>query len=1035
MEQNLFKYIWKYSRLQQISALALIIASFPFLYYSMDLPKTIVNEAIDISNGNDDFSILGYQFTQLEFLFALCGIFLILVLINGAFKYQINIYKGIMSERLLRRLRYMLIERSLRFPLPQFQKTSSGEIVTMVTAEVEPLGGFFGDAFALLAFQGGTFITIMAFMFMQDPWLGLAAFASIPIQGYIIPKLQKHINQLGKERVRYVRSLSNRINEMVNGIEDIHAQDHAKYILSDISKRLGNIFWVRFDIYKRKFFMKFLNNLIGQMTPFFFYSIGGYLVIQGNLTFGALLAALAAYKDLASPWKELLNYYQRMADAKIKYEQLHNQFVPVGMLAEKLLLDEPKTLQQFNGKILNANNLIWADDDGIRPIDGLSFKLLPASINLIISQSGASRDVITKLLSRLLMPTGGMVDIGGINLSSQHEALTGRQIGIISSMPSFLNDDIAANIFMGLMNKPPEEAQMDDIRKQDFEEAIASGNNSKNSDLDWINYSQAKVSGYEELLIKIEQLLYDCQLDQDFYELGLRLPIEPDKNLSLIENILIARAEIKKYLNENGMDDLVKNYHIDQYNDYSPIAENILFGKPTCDEFALENLPKNPIILKLLQQENLIDIFLEKGIKCAALMVDLFKDLPSGHAFYEQYSFVKEERMDDLKHLVSKINQHDVEAMNAEEKEFIMTILFKLTPQRHRLGLIDDQIREKIIKIRHKLHKNHPELFKDKIQPFHNDSFNRGLSIKDNMLFGRIAYGRAGANQKVMAVINDITKQHNMRSNIIRTAFNYQVGIGGSKLSITQRQKISLVRNLIKNPDILIINDGLNMIDNTSQAWIVNRIKNNLPDAMIIWISNVMPEGISFTQHLEIKDGKLTVAGDEKDIIAKDSLAKTETIQIDLDKNNEHMILEREIEALKNIPIFANLDSSKLKFLAFTSERKTYKSNEILFHQGDIGNAAYVILSGKADIVLEGKDGAETVLFQLGKNKLVGELALLNDSPRSATIRAASPLVALRLNKEIFTELAHQDAHFAFEMARDMSERLIKTTTEVNVKD
>ena len=67
-----------------------------------------------------------------------------LVLINGAFKYIINVVSGRTGERLLRRLRYQLYTRMLRFPLPQFRKTSQGELIAMITAEVEPLGGFMG---------------------------------------------------------------------------------------------------------------------------------------------------------------------------------------------------------------------------------------------------------------------------------------------------------------------------------------------------------------------------------------------------------------------------------------------------------------------------------------------------------------------------------------------------------------------------------------------------------------------------------------------------------------------------------------------------------------------------------------------------------------------------------------------------------------------------------------------------------------------------------------------------------------------------
>jgi putative ABC transport system ATP-binding protein len=279
MESTIYRFIFRHSRKEQILLLVLTACSFPFLYYSLDLPKRIINEALG-AKGSPEFPVtmLGVELTQLQFLWTLSGVFLALVCINGAFKYYINVFRGQLGERMLRRLRYDLYARVLRFPLPHFRKVSQGEIIPMITAEVEPLGGFIGDALALPAFQGGTLLTILMFMFIQDPILGLAAISLYPIQGYIIPKLQRKVNQLGKERVKAVRVLSDRIGENISGVETIHANDGARYALAWFGYRLSRIYDIRFDIYQRKFFIKFLNNFLSQLTPFFFYAIGGYLV-------------------------------------------------------------------------------------------------------------------------------------------------------------------------------------------------------------------------------------------------------------------------------------------------------------------------------------------------------------------------------------------------------------------------------------------------------------------------------------------------------------------------------------------------------------------------------------------------------------------------------------------------------------------------------------------------------------------------------------------------------------------------------------
>ena len=162
--------------------------------------------------------------------------------INGGFKYYINTLKGRLGERMLRRFRFQLYHRMLRFPLSQFSKTSSAQIIPMITSECESLGGFIGDAFVTPVFQGGTLLTIIFFMFMQDPVLGAAAVALYPLQGYVIPKLQRKVNQLGKRRVRTVREVADRVHESAAGIVDIHANDAVKLQLTAFAHLMGTIY-------------------------------------------------------------------------------------------------------------------------------------------------------------------------------------------------------------------------------------------------------------------------------------------------------------------------------------------------------------------------------------------------------------------------------------------------------------------------------------------------------------------------------------------------------------------------------------------------------------------------------------------------------------------------------------------------------------------------------------------------------------------------------------------------------------------------
>ncbi len=140
--------------------------------------------------------------------------------------------------------------------------------------------------------------------------------------------------------------------------------------------------------------------------------------------------------------------------------------------------------------------------------------------------------------------------------------------------------------------------------------------------------------------------------------------------------------------------------------------------------------------------------------------------------------------------------------------------------------------------------------------------------------------------------------------------------------------------------------------------------------------------------------------------------------------------LSEEVEMLRKIPLFAAIDPGKLKLLAFASERKVYSHEQNIFKQGENGDAAYVVVDGLADIVIE-TPGGEVVVAQLGINEFIGEIAILCDVPRTATVRANGELTTLKIKKEHFLGLVSQVPELSIEVMRELASRLSKTTTEL----
>jgi CRP-like cAMP-binding protein len=142
------------------------------------------------------------------------------------------------------------------------------------------------------------------------------------------------------------------------------------------------------------------------------------------------------------------------------------------------------------------------------------------------------------------------------------------------------------------------------------------------------------------------------------------------------------------------------------------------------------------------------------------------------------------------------------------------------------------------------------------------------------------------------------------------------------------------------------------------------------------------------------------------------------------------MTLKQDVEVLRNIPLFSKIEPARLKLLAFTSEHVEFADGEIVCRQGELGDAAYIVLEGDADVVVNTPDGPVTVA-RLGRNDIVGEIAVLCDVPRTATVRAVSRLVTLRISKDGFFQLLMQFPQVGVGIMHELASRLIHTTQQL----
>jgi CRP-like cAMP-binding protein len=149
------------------------------------------------------------------------------------------------------------------------------------------------------------------------------------------------------------------------------------------------------------------------------------------------------------------------------------------------------------------------------------------------------------------------------------------------------------------------------------------------------------------------------------------------------------------------------------------------------------------------------------------------------------------------------------------------------------------------------------------------------------------------------------------------------------------------------------------------------------------------------------------------------------------DDGRKKMSLKQEFELLRRVPMFAEIEPAKLKLLAFMSERVGFDPGKLLMRQGDPADAAYLIIEGDVEVVLETPAG-QFVVATLGANGIVGDMGILGNSPRAATVRAKDRVIALRISKEPFMRMVREFPSMAVSIMQELAHRVESTNNQLS---
>jgi putative ABC transport system ATP-binding protein len=513
---------------------------------------------------------------------------------------------------------------------------------------------------------------------------------------------------------------------------------------------------------------------------------------------------------------------------------------------------------------LKASNLLLVDESGTKLVEGVSFEAGLDAHVAIVGRPGAGASDLAQMLARLVQPSSGSIDMGGVDITRAPEALIGRAIGYVGSPAYLFPARVRDNVLYGLKHKPVRnrsipEGEAASEREFHLREAARTGNSTLDIEADWIDYECAGCTGPQDIEERIVELLQVVDLEETIFELGLRSPADGAHGVA--ERVLEARRQMRERLGSLGISDWIERFDPALYNRNATVAENLLFGTPVGRAFDMDNLGGNAYVRHVLRETGLHELLVRTGHKVAETMVELFSGLPPGHEFFAQYSFINQDDLPQFEAILKRIDDVGLKGLEEAEIRQLLALPFKLIAARHRLGLIDEGFEARVIEARRHFAEKLPKALAGAIEFFDPARYNSAATLQDNILFGRIVTGQAGAVERITKLVREMLDELGLRPAVVRNGLDFQVGVGGARLAVPDRQKVALVRAMLKRPVLLVLDQAAAVLDPVSQQRVVQQVLAEREGQGVIWVLSRPEYAENFGVVLVMERGRLVESG------------------------------------------------------------------------------------------------------------------------------------------------------------------------------
>lgn len=386
---------------------------------------------------------------------------------RGIFYYGQSYLVSFVGQRVVIDIREALFEKFQRMPLAYFDRHQTGEIMSYVTNDVQALQNALVDKLIELVTESSVLVGSIVLMFYLDWKLTLITLITVPLVGQAMNIFGKKLKKSGiviQERLADINSL---LQESISAVRVVKSFVRERHEIARFHRQNELNFQAEMKNVQLTSLLTPTVEFLAAITVTFILWIGGYEVVQGDLTAGALVAFLTYAVNLANPVKRISRIYGTVQRAMAAADRVFDVIDMEETIHDK---EGAVPLPEIEGRVA-VKDVSFSYKEGAPALSHVSLEASPGQLIAFVGPSGAGKSTIANLIPRFYEVNEGVIEIDGHDVRDVTLDSLREQIGIVPQETMLFSSSVRENIRYGRLDATDEEIE-DAARAANAEEFI-----------------------------------------------------------------------------------------------------------------------------------------------------------------------------------------------------------------------------------------------------------------------------------------------------------------------------------------------------------------------------------------------------------------------------------------------------------------------------------------------------------------------------------------------------------------------------------